>query len=217
MEYKAPYGAVDPNAAYVNGNPATGTAGSVPPAAAIEHPQREIVAVIEDADIVPDDSDLTQLLQAIKKIAGNEKPLYGFYAEPAVTFTVGTATPTTITTFGPTVNGLPNSTFSSGVLTIGSGDEGYYIISSWLGTNMTAPISSDYGWTHGIDVDRGSGYATRAGIAAISSTAATNGPFSSCSLVYYLDVGDKVRCGITQNSGGNQNAPCGLSAIFLGR
>jgi hypothetical protein len=47
MQYNAPYGVSDPNGAYINGNPSTGTMGSIPPAMSIEHPQREIVNVIQ--------------------------------------------------------------------------------------------------------------------------------------------------------------------------
>ncbi|GGC68664.1 hypothetical protein [Chelatococcus reniformis] len=47
MKYQQPYGVSDPNASYVNGNPAAGTAGSIPPAAAIEHAQRELVHFIQ--------------------------------------------------------------------------------------------------------------------------------------------------------------------------
>jgi hypothetical protein len=45
--YNQPYGISDPNAPYINGNPSTGTMGSIPPALSIEHPQREIVKVIQ--------------------------------------------------------------------------------------------------------------------------------------------------------------------------
>ena len=38
MQYNQPYGISDPNAAYINGNPTTGTMGSIPPAASIEYP-----------------------------------------------------------------------------------------------------------------------------------------------------------------------------------
>lgn len=65
MEYVPPYTSVDPDAPYINGNPATGTKGSIPPAAAFEHPMREIVHAIEQAGLTPDGDDLTQLWQAI--------------------------------------------------------------------------------------------------------------------------------------------------------
>jgi hypothetical protein len=66
MKYNQPYGVSDPNAAYINGNPSTGTMGSIPPAASIEYPQREIVAAIQEAGLTGDNSDLTQLLKMLK-------------------------------------------------------------------------------------------------------------------------------------------------------
>ena len=48
----------DPNAPYINGNPTTGTMGSIPPAASIENPQREIVNFITDSGLTPTDADL---------------------------------------------------------------------------------------------------------------------------------------------------------------
>lgn len=61
MEYVPPLGA-DADTSYANGDPDN---GSPIPAAALEHPMREIVAVIEAAGIVPAPEDLTQLRQAI--------------------------------------------------------------------------------------------------------------------------------------------------------
>ncbi|AID18338.1 hypothetical protein PPF1_25 [Rhizobium phage vB_RleM_PPF1] len=68
MEYNAPYGSADPNAPYVDRNMAAATKGSIPPAAAIEFPQREIMAVITAAGISGSNGDLTQLLQAIEQL-----------------------------------------------------------------------------------------------------------------------------------------------------
>ena len=77
MKYNQPYGVSDPQAAYINGNPATGTMGSIPPAEAVEFDQREIVNVIQyahDQGLVdftsqpcaqPSNGDLQQLLKAI--------------------------------------------------------------------------------------------------------------------------------------------------------
>jgi hypothetical protein len=77
LQYNQPFGISDPNASYINGNPATGTMGSIPPALSIEHPQREIVNVIQWASdhgytdmngalCVPPTSSLTdQLLKAL--------------------------------------------------------------------------------------------------------------------------------------------------------
>jgi hypothetical protein len=66
MQYNQPYGVSDPNAGYINGNPSTGTMGSIPPAASIEYPQREIVNLISDAGIVPDNADLHQLAKGVQ-------------------------------------------------------------------------------------------------------------------------------------------------------
>jgi hypothetical protein len=64
MKYQAPYGVSDPNAAYINGNPSTGTMGSIPPAGSIEFPQREVVNFISDSSLTPTDADLHQLSRA---------------------------------------------------------------------------------------------------------------------------------------------------------
>jgi len=65
MRYVPPVGAIDPAAPYIDGNPSAGVKGSAVPAAAIEHPQREILAVIEAAGLEPNTEDLTQLRQAV--------------------------------------------------------------------------------------------------------------------------------------------------------
>src|ERR1035437_10819759 len=81
-----------PNAGYVNGNPATGTPGSIPPAPSIELPQREIVAVINYAYThglidwstvncaAPTNSIATQLLSAIGGMIA-----FGTRAQPPTT------------------------------------------------------------------------------------------------------------------------------------
>lgn len=66
MKYEAPYGVSDPNASYINGNPSTGTMGSIPPAASIENPQREIVNFESDSGLTPTDADLHQLSKAVQ-------------------------------------------------------------------------------------------------------------------------------------------------------
>lgn len=75
MNYVPPLGSVDPDAAYQNGNPSAGIPGSIVPAAAIEHPQRELLHVILKAGLTPDENTLTQLYEAIVKIVGVEVPL----------------------------------------------------------------------------------------------------------------------------------------------
>jgi hypothetical protein len=67
MKYVQPYGITDPDAPYINGNPSTGTMGSIPPAASIEHPQREIVNLINSAAAVtPAEDDLFQLAKTVQ-------------------------------------------------------------------------------------------------------------------------------------------------------
>ena len=75
MKYVPPLGSVDPDAAYQNGNPSAGIPGSIVPAAAIEHPQRELLHVILKAGLTPDEDTRTQLYEAIVKIVGVEVPL----------------------------------------------------------------------------------------------------------------------------------------------
>lgn len=65
MKYWSPTNAVDPDAAYWNGDRAEGIVGSKPPAQAIEHPQREIIAAVEGDGQVPTEGDLEQLSKAI--------------------------------------------------------------------------------------------------------------------------------------------------------
>lgn len=55
-----------PGASYVEGNPAQSVPSSIVPAAAIEHPMREITEVIRSAGLEESGQDLTQLRQAIQ-------------------------------------------------------------------------------------------------------------------------------------------------------
>jgi hypothetical protein len=66
MKYVPPYGTTDPNAGYINGNPAQGLKGSIPPAAVFQNPQTEIVNMISKSHFVPTDADLLQLTEAIR-------------------------------------------------------------------------------------------------------------------------------------------------------
>lgn len=68
MKYVQPYGVTDENASYVDGNPALGIEGSAVPAAAIEHPQRELVYLLTKAGITPDKAKLTQVYDAVQKL-----------------------------------------------------------------------------------------------------------------------------------------------------
>lgn len=65
MDYNKPFDQTNPAAGYVNGNPATNTAGSIPCAEGLEYPQREIVNAITQSGQGPTNDDLTQLWKAI--------------------------------------------------------------------------------------------------------------------------------------------------------
>jgi len=68
MDYVVPYGNAGPGGEYLDRQTSPAIVqGSIPPAAAIEHPMREIVEVIRHwlGDQAPDAGDLTQLRQAI--------------------------------------------------------------------------------------------------------------------------------------------------------
>lgn len=71
MRYNEPYGGAA-DAPYVNGDPSIGRAGSIPPAASIEYPQREIANFVTDAGLVPSNADLHQLAKAVQ----NSKVIY---------------------------------------------------------------------------------------------------------------------------------------------
>lgn len=71
MEYNPPYGSSDPDAPYVDRNTPGAVVGSKVPAAAIEHPQREIVAVVSKSGLTPDTGDLVQLATAVRSQALN--------------------------------------------------------------------------------------------------------------------------------------------------
>ena len=66
MKYVPPWGVSDPDAPYVNGDPTIGRQGSIPPAAQMEHPQREIVAVIAKSGFIPSETDLEQLARGVR-------------------------------------------------------------------------------------------------------------------------------------------------------
>jgi hypothetical protein len=66
MKYVQPYGEADTDAPYINGDPSIGRMGSIPPAAAFEHPMRELVTVIEGSQLTPDDVDLQQVFKGVR-------------------------------------------------------------------------------------------------------------------------------------------------------
>lgn len=75
MKYQPPLNGdeANPNRPYVDANVAAGIEGSIPPGGAMEHPQREILAAIEAAGLVPDAGNLAQLVLAIRKLSAFPK------------------------------------------------------------------------------------------------------------------------------------------------
>ncbi|NEJ46616.1 hypothetical protein [Rhizobium leguminosarum] len=66
MEYNPPFGSLDPDAPYVDRNVPGAVVGSKVPAAAVEDPQRELVALIGAAGIAPSNADRAQAAKAIQ-------------------------------------------------------------------------------------------------------------------------------------------------------
>lgn len=64
MKYIPPLGSTDPDAPYVNGDPATGKRGSIVPADAFNHVQAEIINAIEASGQTPSADNLKQLAGA---------------------------------------------------------------------------------------------------------------------------------------------------------
>jgi hypothetical protein len=111
MQYNGPLDQPsNPNAPYIDGNPAAGIEGSIVPAAMCEFPQREIVEVINQANLrgytdftgtacpSPSNADLTELRKAIEGFITD----WQFLITTNVTFTVhgpGANFPDLITAF----------------------------------------------------------------------------------------------------------------------
>lgn len=74
MKYVQPIGGLadDP---YLDANPVGGIEGSPVPAAAIEHPMRELVALITDAGLVPNEAVLTQIATAVRTLIQKQAPV----------------------------------------------------------------------------------------------------------------------------------------------
>jgi hypothetical protein len=70
MRYNQPFGTPEPALGvyprFVNGNPTTGTEGSIPPARAFDEDQIEIVTVIQNVGLTPNHTELDQLWQALQ-------------------------------------------------------------------------------------------------------------------------------------------------------
>lgn len=74
MKYVQPIGS-SANDPYLDANPAGGIEGSPVPAAAIEHPMRELVALINAAGLAPTDADLAQVSTAVRTLIQKQAPV----------------------------------------------------------------------------------------------------------------------------------------------
>ena len=96
MNYTPPIDSTNPNAPFVDADPANGKEGSIIPAGALENPQREIINAIQDAGLTPSKTDKTQLKQAINKkvqamVAQCQAAVQGFIGSD-VDLSAGTST-----------------------------------------------------------------------------------------------------------------------------
>jgi hypothetical protein len=66
MRYVPPWGVTDPDAPYINGDPTIGRQGSIPPAAAFEHPMRELHDLIRLSGFTPTDDNLQQISEGVR-------------------------------------------------------------------------------------------------------------------------------------------------------
>src|SRR5262245_28986026 len=96
MKYVQPYGIADPDAPYINGDPSIGRQGSIPPAAAFEHPMREIMGVINKNLLAASSSDLLQMVKANRsqrvnyaEDTGTVNTLSVAFDPPMASYTVG--------------------------------------------------------------------------------------------------------------------------------
>lgn len=98
MQYVQPIGGA-PGDPYIDAEPGASIEGSAVPAAAIEGPMRELVALIENAGLTPDGGDLGQVTGAVRSLIQK--------LSPAVAGAGGTANALT-GTYVPAVTALTN-------------------------------------------------------------------------------------------------------------
>lgn len=96
MKYVQPWGISDPDASYINGDPSIARKGSIPPAAAFEHPMRELVEIIDKSFMVPSESDLGQVSKGVRsqrmnyaEDTGSVNTLSVAYDPPLTAYTIG--------------------------------------------------------------------------------------------------------------------------------
>lgn len=97
MKYNQPFDQPsNPNAPYVDGNPAAGIQGSIVPAASIEFPQRELVNFSLLSGLTPSNADLLQVAKAVQSgrvnygvDQGQPNEIYITPVVPVAAYTVG--------------------------------------------------------------------------------------------------------------------------------
>lgn len=150
----------DPDAAYVNGDPSTGTEGSYFPNAALEHPQRELIKVLTSAGITPSVAVLEQLAEGIARYAS--LGVFGTFGGTANAITVtksgSVVVPKALFT-GMRVRGRPSATntgaTTANVFTIGSKK-----VLTWSGAALVGgeiTINRDTEWEYDATLDAGAG------------------------------------------------------------
>jgi hypothetical protein len=152
MKYQPPTGGAA-NDPYVGRNLGAGIQGSRVPPKAIEHPQRELVAIIAAAGITPLDTDVDQVLEALDKLylrkgigtSTTKAPkLPGILATGQA---LGTVTPSSVATKVDfttiTQNNLGSSTFTGAdTLTIGADEAGLWLVTASL--HWAAPVGGSW-------------------------------------------------------------------------
>lgn len=130
MLYNPPIGGAA-NDSYVDANPGLGIDGSPVPAAAIEYPQRELVAVIQAAGLTPSNATLNQLLLALRSA--------GVFATPPQ---FDSTTKAATTAFVQRALGNMQTTLYAASTTLMAADAGKAVLLATVGTVMTLPLLS---------------------------------------------------------------------------
>jgi hypothetical protein len=169
------------------------------------------------------DGAAARLLKCLSPREIRGLPVHALEAEPAVNAIASLGIPTSvITNYGSILNGLINSTFAAGILTIGSSDAGLYAISARLNTNLPKAGTSGTVATYSaiITIDRstdgGATYISQAASQELSQAAATFGPFMAPTAILRLAAGNKIRATGGHNSGVNLDFPVNLTVVKQG-
>lgn len=164
MQFIGPYG-VPSGSPYVQGDAAANIEGSYLDYHAVTDPMTEIVNVIEAAGLTPDDVDLTQLLQAIRKIGGHNVQVF----TTSGTFTAPHDGWYWIETYGA---GGGAALYSTKAIGEGGGPGGYGGKWVWLTEGQTVPVTVGAAGTNGTT---GSANGTAGGTSSFGSHVSATG------------------------------------------